>query len=235
MLQSRKISDLRPVVEALNVEHTSVANKLFVKRGHTGVTMYTYATLRDEEYQQTCYNQGRSKPGKIITNTLNSAHLYGVAYDAAPMKNGRILWNRTDLFEIIVEAGKGLGIDSRFAGLMSSGGNWDKFRDLPHHQFLGGISLTSYAKGKRPTWWSTEPSKISSPPKPVPKPASIKYKVGIVTAAALNVRAEATIKSKIVKTLKKGDRVRTYGSKNGFYDVNIGWVSYNYIKLERKK
>ena len=235
MLQSRKVSDLHPVVEALSIEHTLRANKLFIARGHAGVTMYTYATLRDKEFQQYCYNQGRTKPGNIITRTLNSPHLYGVAYDAAPVKNGNILWNREDLFRIIVEAGKGLKIDSRFAGLMNSGGNWNKFTDWPHHEFLGGLSYADYAKGKRPVWWGANPLRESITTKEPKKVVDRPYRVGVVASDALNVRSTASAQSKIEKTLKKGDRVRTYGIKTGFYDVGIGWMSTKYIKLEKRK
>lgn len=90
-------------------------------------------------------------------------------------------------------------------------------------------TIDEYAKGEAKSLLSFLGIKWIEPTK------KATYKVGIVTADGLNVRAEATVKSKIVKILNKGDRVRTYGLKNGFYDVNIGWVSNIYIKLEGKK
>lgn len=235
MLRSNKVTDLHPVVDALAVEHKSRADALFIARGFVGVTMCIYETLRDKSYQLSLWKQGRTKPGKIITMTLNSPHLYGIAYDAAPMKSGKILWNREDLFKIIVEAGKGLVIDSRFAGKMNSGGTWNKFTDWPHHEFLGGLSYSDFAAGKRPIWWGENPLKQSISPKEPVAIKKIPYKVGVVTCDVLNMREKPDAKAKILKILKKDDRVRIYGIKNGFFDLNTGFASTKYINIEGKK
>ena len=37
---------------------------------------------------------------------------------------------------------------------MEWGGSWTSFVDLPHFQYLGGISLTKYRNGEKPSWWN---------------------------------------------------------------------------------
>jgi len=69
-------------------------------------------TLRTKKDQEALYEQGRTKPGKIVTWTLNSKHLTGDAFDFCIMKNGKCDWsmlNKED-WDIAVEIGKSLGL-----------------------------------------------------------------------------------------------------------------------------
>ena len=50
-------------------------------------------TRRTKEKQFSLYCQGRTKPGKIVTWTLNSRHLRGTAFDIAILVDGKLLWN----------------------------------------------------------------------------------------------------------------------------------------------
>ena len=50
--------------------------------------------VRTEKRQQELYAQGRTKPGKVVTWTMNSKHIDGLAVDLAPYdhETKQILW-----------------------------------------------------------------------------------------------------------------------------------------------
>ena len=70
------------------------------------------STLRTKSEQEALYAQGRTKPGKIVTWTLNSKHLTGEAFDFCIMNNGKCDWAmaQKDDWETAVEIGKSLGL-----------------------------------------------------------------------------------------------------------------------------
>lgn len=61
-----------------------------------GFSLLVYETARTRERQEYLYAQGRTRPGPIITYTLDSCHRYGVAADWAPLVGGAISWNAAD-------------------------------------------------------------------------------------------------------------------------------------------
>jgi peptidoglycan L-alanyl-D-glutamate endopeptidase CwlK len=69
-------------------------------------------TRRTENDQKALFAQGRSKPGKIVTWTLNSKHLTGDAFDFCIMNNGKCDWSmlNKEAWETAVEIGKSLGL-----------------------------------------------------------------------------------------------------------------------------
>lgn len=81
--------------------------------------------FRSFEEQNKLYAQGRTTSGKIVTNARagQSNHNYGKAVDFAFVVNGEISWDER-LY-------KKIGEWSRIVGL-NWGGNWKKFKDLPH-------------------------------------------------------------------------------------------------------
>jgi peptidoglycan L-alanyl-D-glutamate endopeptidase CwlK len=75
MIDSKRIDDLRPDV---------VANcRLFIKlMAAEGYKVAFSSTLRDDEKQAELYAQGRTKPGKIVTNSrVTTFHGKGLAFD----------------------------------------------------------------------------------------------------------------------------------------------------------
>jgi len=98
--------------------------------------------LRSRERQAELYAQGRTKPGRIVTHTMQSKHLTGDAVDLAPILNGAVNWDDIDGFEQIgramKEASIGLHIPVRW------GYDWDgdgKLRekgeyDGPHFELV---------------------------------------------------------------------------------------------------
>jgi len=68
-----------------------------------GIPVMITSTLRDKEYQEYLYAQGRTRPGKIVTWTHNSRHLPDAsgksrAWDFAVLKDGAPCWDvKTDI------------------------------------------------------------------------------------------------------------------------------------------
>jgi peptidoglycan L-alanyl-D-glutamate endopeptidase CwlK len=94
-------------------------------------------TLRTQIEQNALYEQGRTKPGKIVTWTRNSNHIKGTAFDIAIMVNGKILWNPSldadgDGIAEYTEA----GIIGEKVGL-TWGGRFIGKTDAPHFEFRG--------------------------------------------------------------------------------------------------
>jgi peptidoglycan L-alanyl-D-glutamate endopeptidase CwlK len=57
--------------------------------------------LRTKARQADLFAQGRTKPGKVVTWTLDSKHIEGRAVDLAPMKDGEIDWSDPKKFDAI--------------------------------------------------------------------------------------------------------------------------------------
>lgn len=80
--------------------------------------------LRTLKRQEELYAQGRTKPGKIVTWTMKSKHIEGLAVDIAPINSdGQIAWNDLKKFDKMAEAmfkaSKELNINIRW------GRDWD--------------------------------------------------------------------------------------------------------------
>lgn len=115
-----------------------------------GMDVRVVQGLRTIAEQNALYAQGRSKPGKRVTNARGgqSNHNYGFACDLCRFKNGQPDWNDLEAFKIIGREAKKLGLEW--------GGDW-KFVDRPHVQ-LKGMSVkecqTFFGKGGLPSVWN---------------------------------------------------------------------------------
>lgn len=77
------------------------------------------------ELEMACASAGIRPPGKNkITWTLGSVHLDGDAIDIVPLVNGKPDWNNQS--QDIINAFKDAGF--------IWGGDWDKYKDLPHFE-----------------------------------------------------------------------------------------------------
>lgn len=106
----------------------------------TGYRLSVAEGVRTKERQAELYAQGRTKPGPIVTWTLESRHITGHAVDIVMSKNGVIPWSDRSLwdalYECMTEAASFLCIDIR------SGLDWDMDgqtrekgeRDAPHYE-----------------------------------------------------------------------------------------------------
>ncbi|WP_432408580.1 M15 family metallopeptidase [Wukongibacter sp. M2B1] len=139
--------EVSEIIKDLNRLHPYVkklAEEVIRKSKENGIEIIVTETFRSNERQQQLYNQGRITPGNIVTNAKpgNSIHNYGLAFDIVPVENGKALWERYDLFKKVGEIGVSLGLEW--------GGNWRSFKDYPHFQWMGGLSLVDLKAGKMP-------------------------------------------------------------------------------------
>ena len=126
---------LKPKVKRL-------AEELIKESKKQGIQIIVVQGLRTIEEQDALYAKGRTVKGRIVTNAKGgqSFHNFGVAFDICPIVNGKAAWDYTELFKKVGSIAESLGLEW--------GGNWKKFKDLPHFQYTGGCT-TSQFKNKK--------------------------------------------------------------------------------------
>ena len=135
MINSRSLIDLNPKVSALCSE--------FISRCKTeGIDVIITSTYRDTASQNALYAQGRTTPGKKVTNAKGgqSYHNWKVAFDFCPIVNGKAQWNDEALFTKCGEIGEALGLEWA--------GRWVKFKEMAHLQYTNGLTLADFQSGK---------------------------------------------------------------------------------------
>ena len=136
MINSRKIEDLIPQAKE-RVER-------FIALCHEqGIDLLVTSTYRDNESQEQLYEQGRSLPGRIVTNAKpgESWHNYRCAVDVVPLVNGKPNWDGSDpIWQTIGELGEQAGLEWA--------GRWHSFKELAHFQYTGGLTLADLKSGK---------------------------------------------------------------------------------------
>ena len=135
MINSRSLSDLNPKVAALCSEFINSCKK-------QNIDIIITSTYRDSESQNALYAQGRTAPGKKVTNAKGgqSFHNWKVAFDFCPIVNGKAVWNDVALYTQCGEIAEALGLEWA--------GRWVTFKELAHCQYTNGLSLADFQAGK---------------------------------------------------------------------------------------
>lgn len=112
-----------------------MARKFLAKAKAEGIDLLVTCTYRSPEDQANLYRQGRTRPGKVVTNARpwKSWHQYRVAFDVVPIKNGKPIWNDVALWNRIGALGESVGL--------TWGGRWTSIVDRPHFQATGGKTM----------------------------------------------------------------------------------------------
>lgn len=123
MVNSRDISLLRD-----DVEHNV---RVFLQLCEAqGLRVLITQTVRDDEYQAYLYEQGRTRPGSIVTNSKRTTfHGAGLAFDICQNIKGQE-YSDAAFFVNCAAIAKHLGF--------SWGGDWKNFPDRPHFQWDEG-------------------------------------------------------------------------------------------------
>jgi peptidoglycan L-alanyl-D-glutamate endopeptidase CwlK len=106
-----------------------------------GYDVLITSTYRDIEKQNALYAQGRTAPGAIVTNAKGgySNHNFRAAFDICKnVKGGE--WADTAFFKA---AG---AIWEEMGGVW--GGRFTNLADMPHFEFLGGLTTADFRAGK---------------------------------------------------------------------------------------
>jgi peptidoglycan L-alanyl-D-glutamate endopeptidase CwlK len=135
MINSRKIEDLHPTVQKMCIDFKEKCLK-------AGIDVLITSTYRDFESQAEIYAQGRTKPGRKVTNAPagKSYHNWRIAFDFVPVVHGKAMWNDTATFERC-------GVIAESCGLEWAG-RWKTFKELAHCQYTGGLTLADFNNGK---------------------------------------------------------------------------------------
>ena len=136
-MASRSLDDLLPVVKRKAEEfHKLCADQ--------GVDILIYCTYRSEEEQDDLYAQGRTKPGRIVTNARGgeSWHNHRCAFDFVPMVAGKPAWGDTNLY-------RKAGVIAESVGLEWAGRWTGKLRESAHCQYTGGLTLSQLKSGSK--------------------------------------------------------------------------------------
>lgn len=97
--------------------------------------------VRTPEEQNKLYQQGRTVPGKVVTNCdgykIKSKHQvksdgFGYAGDIAILVDGKVTWEEK-YYKEVARAGRVLMQKYK----IEWGGDWEKFKDFPHFEYKG--------------------------------------------------------------------------------------------------
>lgn len=110
--------------------HPSVqpyARALMEKAKSVGITIKIISGLRTYEEQNALYAQGRTAPGRIVTNARagQSNHNFGIAFDIGVFESGQYK-GESPKYKVVGALGVELGLEW--------GGNWKTIHDEPHFQ-----------------------------------------------------------------------------------------------------
>jgi peptidoglycan L-alanyl-D-glutamate endopeptidase CwlK len=150
MINSRSLDDLLPQVKMRMVEFLAHC-ELALAEEYPGkrIKVVPTCTLRDDEYQEKLYAQGRTAPGNIVTNAKpgSSVHEYACAMDFAVQVEGVLDWGHRPYYLTCGRIAKSLGLtwggDWNGNGIQDSA-DWD----LCHVQWTGGLTLADLKAGK---------------------------------------------------------------------------------------
>ena len=116
----QNIGTLLPPVQPL-------ARALIESAARISTAIKIISGTRTYEEQDALYEQGRSKPGPIVTNARGgySNHNFGVAFDIGVFEGGRYL-DESPAYKAVGALGKQLGLEW--------GGDWKSIQDEPHFE-----------------------------------------------------------------------------------------------------
>ena len=125
---SDKVDDRsEKVIATLLPEVQPYARALVTKASADGITIKVISGLRTYDEQNELYAQGRTKPGKIVTNARGgySNHNFGIAFDVGVFEGSQYL-DESPKYKAVGVLGMDLGLEW--------GGNWKTIQDEPHFQ-----------------------------------------------------------------------------------------------------
>ena len=148
---SRLLSELHPQVEAM-------CRTFMAGCAAKGLDVLITCTYRSRAEQDELYAQGRTKPGKIVTNAKGgqSSHNFtmggkpaSLAFDIVPLRHGKPVWgvtgdgmddNPTDDDRDDLELWQRIREVAETAGLASAS-RWKTMREWPHFEIQGAAEM----------------------------------------------------------------------------------------------
>lgn len=130
----RNVSTLHPKVQELAMKWYDLCHE-------RNLPVVIIDGSRTWEDQEAIYEQGRGKPGKIVTNARpgQSLHNYGIAWDFGVFDGVSVdggighYHDESPIYDKAGEAAEELGLEW--------GGRWEHIIDRPHIQYKTGLTL----------------------------------------------------------------------------------------------
>jgi peptidoglycan L-alanyl-D-glutamate endopeptidase CwlK len=115
------------VIVTLLPEVQPYARALVTRATQHGITIKVISGLRTYEEQNDLFAQGRTRPGRIVTNARAgfSNHNFGIAFDIGVFEGSKYL-DDSPKYKAVGVLGMDLGLEW--------GGNWKTIVDQPHFQ-----------------------------------------------------------------------------------------------------
>lgn len=135
MINSRSLDDLIPQAKER-------AEKFIQLCKDADIDLLVTSTYRDLESQNQLYEQGRTLPGRIVTNARpgESYHNYRCALDVVPIIFGKPEWDTSNpVWQHIGELGERAGLEWA--------GRWIHFKEMAHFQYTGKLTLVQLQEG----------------------------------------------------------------------------------------
>lgn len=184
-----------------------------------GVYLIITEGFRSKKQQDKLYSQGRTKPGKIVTNAKGSSessqHQWGIAFDIAMNYDvdgdGKITddtWNLKGFSEV-AKIAKSIGL--------GWGGDWKSFKDTPHFYLKKWGSTTIKLKQQYGTFANFKKTWI----------ATVRRTKGLILW-------KNTLKTKKILRIPNGERVQVLHKKFWYAKVKyvnkVGYINRKYLK-----
>ena len=141
-MSDRKMEDLNSIAGAKLQQFLSFA-------AVAEIDVLVTCTYRTVAEQDAIYAQGRTTPGRIVTNAKggDSFHNYRCAVDVVVLRNGKPLWEVFCADGTMEPEWKKLG-EIAAANGVEWAGTWEHFKEYAHFQYTGGLSLEEFKSGK---------------------------------------------------------------------------------------
>lgn len=171
-----------------------------------GIFVQITSGYRSFAEQNKLYAKGRTASGNIVTNAKGgqSNHNYGLAIDYVLLSadGKKAIWTVNEKWRRVAQIGKALGF--------SWGGDWMRFKDYPHLEMMGGLTISQLQAGRRPVLVSFLSNKVSANPIKT-KPVNKLLAKGTVKSKAITSKKSYNLPSgilKVTKPLTKGPQVK---------------------------
>jgi peptidoglycan LD-endopeptidase CwlK len=146
-LNNRRLEGIHPGL-------ASRARGMLDRCAQAGLALLITQGYRSYAEQDSLYAQGRTTPGRIVTNARGgqSYHNFGLAFDIVVLDAmGKAEWDEGHPgWTLAADVGRAVGLEW--------GGAWVQFKDLPHFQYSGGLTLARcrelFGSGGLPAVWT---------------------------------------------------------------------------------
>jgi peptidoglycan L-alanyl-D-glutamate endopeptidase CwlK len=155
----------------LNPYIAYLGEQLILKCAEQNINIKITQGLRTYEEQNALYAQGRTTPGRIVTNAPGgfSIHNFGYAFDIVILDSNYedgLDWTDEHYYPI-GQIGKSIGLEW--------GGDFTSIKDTPHFQFTQGLTTAQFRAGERPVIPNIEDLKEENEVIEVPSNFNEKY------------------------------------------------------------